>query len=156
MNSLFSIVLVCLSVELVFAKVLYPPFSFSDRNSTFDVRTYGAVGNGVSDDSAAFQTTIDQCVAVTTGCNIYIPSGLYLLTKTLHIPTKDSAPIQIFGDGWNSQCLWSSDADLFVWSGDTATSVCMRDFKIRSIGQHKSSSNAAVRFTVFGLSSFFY
>jgi len=51
------------------------------RNATdrYDVRDYGAIGNGVADDTTAIQATIDA--ARTSGPSIvYMPKGMYRLT----------------------------------------------------------------------------
>lgn len=46
---------------------------------TISVKDFGAVGDGVADDTAAFQA------ALAVGGNIYIPDGTYLVTDTLTV-----------------------------------------------------------------------
>ena len=48
----------------------------------FNVMDYGAIGNGVADDTAAFKATI---IAATAGGVIYAPAGSYKLTANLDI-----------------------------------------------------------------------
>ena len=48
----------------------------------FNVMDYGAVGNGIADDTAAFKATL---VAATAGGVIYAPAGSYKLTDNLNI-----------------------------------------------------------------------
>ena len=48
----------------------------------FNVMDYGAIGNGIADDTAAFKATI---VAATAGGVIYAPAGSYKITDNLDI-----------------------------------------------------------------------
>lgn len=48
----------------------------------FDVRHFGAVGDGVTDDTAAIQAAIDACAAAGGGI-VYFPVGTYLTGKLL-------------------------------------------------------------------------
>lgn len=47
----------------------------------YNVRSYGAVGDGVADDSAAVQDTIDA--AALAGGSVFLPAGTYALTTSL-------------------------------------------------------------------------
>ena len=52
---------------------------YSDRR--YNVRDYGALGNGSTDDTTAIQTAINT--AATTGGVVYFPRGVYNLTSSL-------------------------------------------------------------------------
>ena len=52
-------------------------------NGVYNVREYGAVGDGTTDDTAAIQSAIDAAVAV--GGTVYIPPGIYHTTAALTI-----------------------------------------------------------------------
>ena len=63
--------------------------SFSMINGQmFNVLDFGAVGDGVTDDSAAIQAAIDEAEA-NNGGNIYFPVGIYKLTTGLTILADD-------------------------------------------------------------------
>ncbi|MDH7503764.1 MAG: glycosyl hydrolase family 28-related protein [Verrucomicrobiota bacterium] len=46
-------------------------------------RDYGARGDGETDDTAALQRGLDELIAHTNSCVLYIPAGVYRLTETL-------------------------------------------------------------------------
>jgi hypothetical protein len=51
----------------------------------FDVKEYGAVGDGVTDDSTAIQAAIN---AMTSGGILYFPAGTYKITGTLYLTSS--------------------------------------------------------------------
>ena len=50
-----------------------------------NVLAFGALGNGYTDDTSAFQTAINY-VSSLGGGTVYVPAGYYCLTKTLDLP----------------------------------------------------------------------
>jgi hypothetical protein len=60
---------------------------------TLNVKDYGAVGDGVHDDSAAFQKCVDLCVANQAGV-VFVPNGIYLM-KTWRPVTGGFAQIAL-------------------------------------------------------------
>jgi hypothetical protein len=61
---------------------------------TLSVKDFGAVGNGVADDTAAIQATIDALP--TTGGEVYFPRGTYLIGASL-ATTKNN--VRLRGEG---------------------------------------------------------
>jgi len=55
-----------------------------------NVKAYGARGDGVTNDTAAFQAALATC------SSIYVPSGVYLIGETLSIGCKGQ---KVFGEG---------------------------------------------------------
>lgn len=70
----------------------------------FNVKAYGAVGNGTTDDTAACQATINACEAAGIGI-VYFPAGTYAITGLTF--AKGSNWI---GDGWNATILKNTSA----------------------------------------------
>lgn len=78
----------------------------------FDVTAYGAVGDGVTDDTAAIQSAIDAAELV-NGV-VYFPSGTYLLDSNHPIHTgmflvNDSGIVHFRGDGRGVSILKTGD-----------------------------------------------
>ena len=65
----------------------------------FNVRAYGAIGNGVTDDTAACQAAI---TAAGAGGTVFFPTGAYLLSATLNALTGQ----QLLGEGPNNSVLY--------------------------------------------------
>jgi hypothetical protein len=62
----------------------------------FNVKDYGAQGNGSTDDTAACQAAIDAAVAAGGGA-VFFPPGNYIINGGLTVP--ESKPIRLFGAG---------------------------------------------------------
>lgn len=99
------------------ATVRYFPYPYAgagtsatDNAAVVDVRAYGAVGDGVTDDSAAFQQAIDNAVAAGKK-GVYIPDGNYLIGTSLDLTYTGSPPaigdlywgLTIYGNGFSSR-----------------------------------------------------
>jgi hypothetical protein len=77
---------------------------------TVSVKDFGAVGNGVVDDTAAFVN------ALATGIAVYVPTGTYLISSALQIPDNGA----MYGDGWQLskiKCKTSTFTGNFVNMG---------------------------------------
>ncbi|OGS39163.1 MAG: hypothetical protein A2551_05635, partial [Elusimicrobia bacterium RIFOXYD2_FULL_34_30] len=53
--------------------------------AVFNVKDYGAIGNGATNDAASIQNAINACPS---GGEIYFPNGTYLLNSTLTLPPQ--------------------------------------------------------------------
>lgn len=66
-----------------------PHMPFSLPNVEFNVEDFGAVGDGLSDDSAAIQTALNAAAATRNGMYggfVYLPKGTFLIGSQLVIP----------------------------------------------------------------------
>lgn len=99
----------------------------SKLQDVVSVKDFGAVGDGVADDTAAIQAAIDavatrgSLVANKSGIGglVFIPAGTYKISAPLQIKTHG---IVIGGEGPSSSALLLADetVDLLVFSSDTA------------------------------------
>lgn len=72
----------------------------SKLRQVISVKDFGAVGNGVANDTGAIQTAIDSLTGL--GGSIYVPRGTYLL-DTLIFPADTT--IRFYGDGMGATIL---------------------------------------------------
>lgn len=92
-----------------------------------NVRSYGALGNGTTDDTAAIQAAIDDCTTtsgnVLRGGIVYFPKGRYRITSTLLL-RRWGGTLQ--GAGWsNWQSGWNADShgSVILWDGGEAPMI---------------------------------
>lgn len=82
------------------------------------VLDYGAVGDGVADDTAAVQA------AINTGKAVYFPSGTYKVTSALSF---NQADVAYYGDGKNSSYIMLSGSGLKRLGQVTANRITFTD-----------------------------
>ena len=88
------------TVQALFDQISGGTFSLGYRSSTIkdrldeelSVKAFGAIGNGVADDTTAIQQAINYCIA--NDVALYLPKGVYKVTSTLTV----SSTISIRGD----------------------------------------------------------
>lgn len=96
------------------------------------VLDFGAVGDGVADDTIAVQAAL--AYAQTSGKSLYIPSGTYLVSSTsgggaLNI----TAGVEIFGDGASSILklkTGSTGMVIYAYAASVYTGLHLRDFVV--------------------------
>lgn len=99
-----------------------------------NVKDYGAVGDGVADDTAALQSALDEA----NGRTIFIPTGVYKTTRTLVYPSNTNIlgagemnsiiKVDAAVDGMVSQGFYSAtNTDT---TDDVCYKVCMDNFTI--------------------------
>jgi polygalacturonase len=62
--------------------------TFPDDAKVYDVTSYGAVGDGVTDDTEAVQAAIDACAAANDGGTVLLTGGKTYLTKTIYLKSN--------------------------------------------------------------------
>jgi hypothetical protein len=102
--------------------------------SVFDVRRFGAAGDGRTDDTAAVQNALDSARA--TGGIVFFPAGIYL-TRGMRLYSKvhlrgaggDATTLRLH-PGANSAILESADFGKLTGTGDTGG---IRHFSVRDL-----------------------
>ena len=122
-------------------------------SESVNVKLLGAVGDGVTDDSAPFQAALDCAVSI--GTNLYIPSGRYLFPPinsnsiaNVLFPQNTDLDICIYGEG-NSTVLVSQDV---INSGASYTALFANaDGLTPSIADKTRGGNGIVKFRDFAV-----
>ena len=101
---------------------------YSIPGRTFDAkRDFGAVGNGVADDTAAVQSTINAAQSYSRGSIAYVPSGSYKITQSLLVTGTNYF---VGGSGVRSCLKWSGSAGVPFVIVSNAQNVCMLDMAV--------------------------
>lgn len=77
--------------------------SFPDRFSdVFNVKDFGATGDGITDDAAAVQAAMDAAIVVGQANTIYFPPGIYKLTDRVEATIPDLTANALTGYATNA------------------------------------------------------
>jgi hypothetical protein len=114
------------------------PSSATDGNELgsatyLSVKDYGAVGDGSTDDTAAFQAAIDACFygggSNPYGRTVFIPYGTYRITGTLEWSGKQG--VRILGEGrFGTQLWWQGAAGIPFFHINSSAQCQFSDFSI--------------------------
>jgi len=103
-------------------------FSVEDALSSWiDVRGYGAIGDGSTDDTAAIQAALDVVDTAGRG-TVYLPTGTYKITEALTVPGE----IKIYGDGWNRSRILTTHATDDIFSMTSVSRILITGFELYS------------------------
>lgn len=126
--------------------------SLSATNAVFkgspwiDAKAYGAVGDGVTDDTASLQLAINALTAVATHATLFIPAGTYKVTSTLTLPYMQQK--RILGAGQNASILSATMTNspiLKTLYEDTHT------IEVSDLGLHFATQRSAANTAAFGI-----
>ena len=96
----------------------------SKLQDTVSVKDFGAVGNGVADDTAAIQSAIDSGAAC-----VLIPKGIYKVTSQIQLRSY----LQIQGEHMLHSILLATNANTIFYGGTSPASV-IYDVEIGHLG----------------------
>lgn len=109
-----------------------------------DVKSYGARGDGISDDTAAFQAAL----TANAGKSIFIPKGRYRLTAPVTVPSGTSVIGASRGSGWDGAAfdgttitIEGADASIFDVTGRGCT---ISDLTLLHTGAVASAGGALI------------
>lgn len=112
-----------------------------------NVYSYGAVGNGMTDDTAAIQAAID---AASNGGTVLLPPGTYIIDPAVSLHLKTG--VTIAGTGAGSILKVKSNSNVLnnIVKVEDADKVTLRDFTINGNRANQALSDAvAVHYGVY-------
>ncbi len=107
-----------------------PELQWEPRSDWINVKsdvTPAAVGDGKADDTAALQKALDTlAVEMEQRCTVFLPPGVYRITKTLVLRHRDG--IMLTGSGRSTRIVWdgpegAADDSRMFWSDGAPHSV---------------------------------
>jgi hypothetical protein len=131
----------------------------SKLDDTVSVRDFGAIGNGIADDTAAIQRAIQQIYSTTYNNTvplvrrtIYFPAGSYLTSSTILIPPYAS----LIGDGKQNTILTSANVSAPIFKTTDSQfngtgSTTSRDILIENIGLQQTGNASLITSSVMTL-----
>lgn len=102
-----------------------------------NVQDNGAVGDGVTDDTAAVQAVLTAAESNANGTVVYFPAGTYMVDGLAY---SSSAPLSLQGEGWASHAWVESFTNIQANNPATATAAV-----------HVLDINSATAFTMDGI-----
>ena len=121
----------------------------------YNVKAYGAVGDGSTDDRAAIQSACDACSAASGGM-VFFPRGTYIIeySSGVGIDLSGLSGITIEGPGAtiktaDNQCIDSS-AYYLILSDASTSDIVIRNIKIDGNGENNSTFTVADAITAVG------
>lgn len=140
----------CLAAPAPDFSQLASVFSSPSNSTTIvNVVSFGASGDGASDDTAAFVAALAFLLsqpALARGGVLYVPAGAYRITSALIVPTSGAFTLQ--GDGWVSQIIWDTSSNLFQWpSSNPASNMLIQDIMVVVPSSWASSSTPLFAFS---------
>jgi hypothetical protein len=100
---------------------------------TVSVKDFGAVGDGVTNDTAAIQAALTYANSISTGAAVYVPSGTYLCSAQLNIYPKTL----LFGAGKSTSKLQFTHTGVGIkatspLNSSTAVYIGLRDIHLNN------------------------
>jgi hypothetical protein len=112
-------------------------FSVDDAlSSKVDVRAYGAVGDGVTDDKAAIQSAIDAASGAGGGV-VFFPSGTFLISSSL----ASKRSVRLVGSGREATVIYNSGTGVAIDIDGTSSSTAYFEVSDLWIKGNPSSSH---------------
>lgn len=100
-----------------------------------NVVSYGAYGDGSTDDKEAFQAAIDS-VEAAGGGTVFLPPGNYVLSDVVNITTTNRGRITIKGSGYATRIIVGSGKNAFHVDGLNTGGEGTYDSTARTTGVH--------------------
>lgn len=114
--------------------------SVSGTTGWYNVKSYGAAGDGTTNDTAAINAAIAAAAAKVNGGTVYFPAGKYKTTATINITSNG---IMLVGDGsLASQIAYAGAGDaVYFYTSSTTTALYMGGMVDMSIYNYANCTN---------------
>jgi hypothetical protein len=116
------------------------------KGAIVSVKNYGAVGDGVTDDTAAVTAAFNA--VRTVGGSLYFPAGKYALAANIPVTLGANATLAVFGAGADiTQLVWAAGGGLTINLPGEANAVHVRDMTFVT-GANGTGNGLALNLTI--------
>lgn len=105
--------------------------------TVFNVRDYGAAGNGITDDTLAIRKAIAAATAAGTGSQVRLPAGTYRYSDNIWY-----SGLEVYGDGIDATRVVAANAAQSAWFIG-GTGPVLRDLSLANATKPSARSNQA-------------
>lgn len=109
-------------------------------NYTLNVKDFGALGDGVTDDTAAIQAAITTAGNLASGATVFFPDGKYLVSSTLNI-SKNNVMLEGFSRMSTQVIRKTAFGPMFNFT--TGTSTMLYGCGLSNLNTSDNSANSA-------------
>jgi hypothetical protein len=114
---------------------------FDSGGQFYNVKTFGAKGDGVNDDTTAIQNAYNA--ALTIGGIVFLPAGTYLISRVINVAGNGNqfGTVLFMGVGWQSIILIKNNTNIYAFDmgGIETWNMVFRDFKIDCNGVNQTA-----------------
>ena len=110
----------------------------------FNVKDYGAYGNGTNDDTASISAAIDAALAAANGGAVYFPSGQYLVNSRITKTVTKS--LYFFGDDESSTIVSNNTSGLFDLTTAADETICIGFSSLEMVSQQTAGTAISATF----------
>lgn len=124
--------------------VVQGPSGAALRHRTFNVRGFGAKGDGSSDDTTSLQSAINSAAAV--GGRVFFPNGMYKITAALNLPFSTSAGMVLAGEGRHLGTVirqFTANTPVIQCTAELVHSITLENLTLDYNTQQTSANTAA-------------
>jgi hypothetical protein len=121
------------------------------KSGTVNVKSYGAKGDGTTDDTAAVTAAFNA--VQTTGGMLFFPPGRYQLAANIPVTLGAGATISVFGAGQDiTELVWAGGGGLTINLPGETNSVHIRDMTFATGTNGAGSVGLALNLTIASVS----
>lgn len=116
----------------------------------YNVKDYGAVGNGTTDDTASIQNTLNAAYGVGGGI-VFLPAGVYTIDPNPGLQVKTNTSFMGTGNGSILKLKAGSTHNDNLVKSESWTNVTLRNFLVDGNRTNQSGTSGSYTYTQYGV-----
>lgn len=116
---------------------------FNFKNTYLNVKEFGAIGDGNTDDTTAFEKALTE--AQKSGKTLFIPIGTYIISDTITL--SNIKGVNIVGERFSEKNISNSTKIMFTGTNSLLKIYGAYNFKIENVSFFGNSNNKIINFS---------